>query len=234
MSENENESRDKLLREFAKFAVKASSSVAVGVLASFASMLISIRSIVTETDFRWYHWAFFGFLGLLLLFELLSSLFRSSVFSVSIRMVALNVTVWRFATYQRKNRIATADLALSITYLNHLKQGHIGVKSALLLSVVTFSIAAHYLGIDSLRGIALLPLIPLALLTFQELVVEHRIRNGLFGDNPVEAKAMINFMIQNAEDIDFTDNNGKLRKALVPTVEKEGKSAGLVGSGAVA
>jgi len=66
---------------------------------------------------------------------------------------------------------------------------------------------------------------PFILLTFiilliiKEQLTEYRIRKGLFGTNRTETKALIEFIIKNSEDIDFTDSNGNLRRALLPETE---------------
>ncbi|MCW5206390.1 hypothetical protein VU08_05610, partial [Desulfobulbus sp. F5] len=39
---------------------------------------------------------------------------------------------------------------------------------------------------------------------------------GLFGTNRTEARELIDFIIKNSENLDFTDSNGNLRRALLP------------------
>lgn len=68
-------------------------------------------------------------------------------------------------------------------------------------------------------------LLPFALLVFltlliiKEQLLEYRIRKGIFGTNRTEAKALIEFLIKNSEDIDFTDSNGNIRRVLLPKAE---------------
>ena len=56
----------------------------------------------------------------------------------------------------------------------------------------------------------------LSLLIVKEVLIEYRIKKGIFGTNRTEARALIEFIIKNSEDIDFTDSNGNLRRALLP------------------
>ncbi len=54
------------------------------------------------------------------------------------------------------------------------------------------------------------------LLIARELLAEYRIRKGLFGTNRTEARELIDFIIKNSDNLDFTDSNGNLRRALLP------------------
>ncbi|MGB5684379.1 MAG: hypothetical protein WBM35_01105 [Candidatus Electrothrix sp.] len=122
--------------------------------------------------------------------------------------------------------LATKKMVLSITYLRHIK------RDSRKLKLTLFVITAIFFGIN--RGVpqvnlSFLPLILLAvisLLIVKELVLEYRIRKGLFGTNRTEARALIEFIIKNSDDIDFNDINGNLLHALLPkdkpaSVEKQ-------------
>ncbi|MGX9726058.1 MAG: hypothetical protein ACTFAK_01685 [Candidatus Electronema sp. VV] len=56
----------------------------------------------------------------------------------------------------------------------------------------------------------------LIILTVKELLTKYRIRKGLFGTNRAEARELIDFIIKNSDNLDFTDSNGNLRRALLP------------------
>ena len=54
------------------------------------------------------------------------------------------------------------------------------------------------------------------ILTIKEFFIEYRIQTGLFGTNRTEARELIDFIIKNSDNLDFTDSNGNLRRALLP------------------
>ena len=61
----------------------------------------------------------------------------------------------------------------------------------------------------------------LGLLFLKEALLEYRIRNGYFGTNRSEARELIEFLVKNSDDIDFTDGSGKLRRALEPENQRQ-------------
>ena len=115
--------------------------------------------------------------------------------------------------------VTTKELVLSLTYLRHLKRDNQRLK------LILFICAGFFFGLSwkfpemnlSVIGLMLLGLI--SLLIAKELLVEYRIRKGLFGTNSTEARTLIEFIIKHSEDIDFTDSNGNLRRALLPEAE---------------
>jgi hypothetical protein len=50
----------------------------------------------------------------------------------------------------------------------------------------------------------------------KEFLLTYRIQKGLFGTNRTEARELIDFIIKNSDNLDFTDSNGNLRRALLP------------------
>jgi hypothetical protein len=56
-------------------------------------------------------------------------------------------------------------------------------------------------------------------LVAKELLLLYRIEKGLFGTNEHEARALIDFITRNADKIDFTGGDGKLRKVLLPEAQ---------------
>ncbi len=118
-------------------------------------------------------------------------------------------------------KLTTQDVALSLTYLGHLKRSYWSLKLILSLCV------GFFFGLSWIfpqMNLSFLPVILFSfiiLLIFKEQLLEYRIRNGLFGTNRTEAKALIEFIIKNSEDIDFTDSNGNLRRALLPEAETD-------------
>ena len=53
-------------------------------------------------------------------------------------------------------------------------------------------------------------------LYIKEQLLEYRISKGLFGTNYTEARELIDFIIKNSDNLDLTDSNGNLRRALLP------------------
>jgi len=198
------------------------------IFSSFAAIVVMFKSSVLG----WHLWIVIGFGAAFLLLEIVTTWFISSTVStVYLRSAVLHITVRKISKYRLRGNAAVENIALSITYLNHLKADHISLKMALLLATVIFVAIGRYLELETVSSISLVPLIPLALIMVQEIVVEYRIRNGLFGSNAQEAKAMIEFMVRNAEDIDFTDGNGKLREVLMPSAKNIAETTGFVDQG---
>lgn len=122
--------------------------------------------------------------------------------------------------YLYKNASEKAkEIALSLTYLRYLKGTNWKLKLTLLVCTgIFFALNWKFPQINlSIIPLVLLGLI--GLLIAKELLMEYRIRKGLFGTNRTEAKALIEFIIKNSKNIDFNDSNGNLRRALLPKAE---------------
>ena len=98
--------------------------------------------------------------------------------------------------------------------LEHLKRQHSTTKLALLASAAALGGLSYKF--PNLIGPALISLLFWNLIEIKEQLVEYRIRKGLFGTNKTEARELINFIVENSSDIDFTDSDGKLRRVLLP------------------
>lgn len=111
--------------------------------------------------------------------------------------------------------VAVKEIAISLTYLFNLKEKNYLTK----ISLVFFAVALALLDYYSqwvLLNYSIICIVTLALIIIKELIVEFRIKKGWFGTNKIEAKALIEFLISNSDDIDFTDGNGKLKRVLFP------------------
>jgi lysylphosphatidylglycerol synthetase-like protein (DUF2156 family) len=64
--------------------------------------------------------------------------------------------------------------------------------------------------------VSLLPLFLVLILQFRSKVINSRIKAGVFGTNATEVKELINFMLSNYENIDFTDGSGNIKKSFLP------------------
>lgn len=131
-----------------------------------------------------------------------------------------------------KTRPAAAkEFALSLTYLRHLKRRYSTPKLALLGSAAAFGVVSPIF--PDLVKLALVSLLFWILIKAKELLVAYRIQKGLFGTNRTEARDLINFIVENSSDIDFTDSGGKLRRALLPEESKARDPAPGTGHGGV-
>ncbi len=122
------------------------------------------------------------------------------------RMRRLNIAV----------RSRAREIAISLTYLNHIRRESASTKVA--LAVVGTLCATTHLRYQDLMllPIAVACIVMLSLILLKEMVVEYRVRNGYFGTTRSEVKDLLTFMIANSNDIDFHDDNGALRKVLLP------------------
>ncbi|CAK8719089.1 hypothetical protein GKODMF_10655 [Candidatus Electrothrix gigas] len=140
---------------------------------------------------------------------LLGSLSISLLFAYKVKNVSASI----------KDSINTQDIALPLIYLRHFKRENWKLKLILFLCTgIFFGLSWKYSQIN----LSILPFLLLALLSLsivKERLVEYRIRKGFFGTNRTEAKALIEFIIKNSEDIDFTDSNGNIRRVLLPKAE---------------
>lgn len=88
------------------------------------------------------------------------------------------------------------------------------------MSLVFFGVALgllnYYYPQWDLLKFSIICIVTLGLIILKESIVEFRIKKGWFGTNKIEAKALIDFLVNNSDDIDFTDGNGKLKRTLFP------------------
>jgi hypothetical protein len=106
--------------------------------------------------------------------------------------------------------------SLSIKYIQQLTAGSRNVKFALVITIVIFFAVDFGFQQNISYFLLFILLCFLGLLIAREHVLEYRIRKGLFGTNRTEARELIDFIIKNSDNLDFTDSNGNLRRALLP------------------
>jgi hypothetical protein len=124
------------------------------------------------------------------------------------------VTIGRLRAAGREG--AAKEMAVSVSYLDSVKSRNLSAKVGLMLCSVTLLFVAFRFPELELIDLALVTSAVLGLLFLKEAVLEYRIRNGSFGTTHTEARELIEFLVKNSEDIDFTDGGGKLRKVLMP------------------
>jgi hypothetical protein len=104
---------------------------------------------------------------------------------------------------------------LSIEYIHFLIAKSKKNKSIILISICILFVVNFIYQIVLLHAIFILSFL-LLFISAKEKLIEYRIRKGLFGTNRTEARELIDFIIKNSDNLDFTDSNGNLRRALLP------------------
>ena len=119
-----------------------------------------------------------------------------------------------FFKRSKKNKID--NIAISLTYINFIKKNNLSI--AMVTSVCILCIFSLREMLHQSRYIYIFTVIVVFNLFLIEkiIITEYRIRKGLFGTNRTEARELIDFIIKNSDNLDFTDSNGNLRRALLP------------------
>lgn len=178
-----------------------------------------------------------------------TSVLARNVVIVSLSVVGISVTYYFAYAYYLKERElgriykrllaiteklrteSRAERAISVIFYKKTAASDVRVRILLIVSAVAFYFLSTFGPSSGLAASPLLflltPLGLLALLEIRAANLRYRILHGLFGTNEYEARELINFILHNSDKIDFTDGDGKLRKALLP--EKDETAA--VGDG---
>ena len=125
-------------------------------------------------------------------------------------------------------RNAVEEVALSVTYVNRVLIRDSTLAWFLIAVSACYWVASIFLHWLQ-TALLLFPVLVIVLLIARSVLLQYRIKNGLFGTSEHEAREIIGFILNNSNTIDFTDGDGKLRKALLPEVEAEGITAGVRG-----
>jgi hypothetical protein len=133
------------------------------------------------------------------------------------------------------SRSEIRDLTLSLAYLRDLKRRSLRVRMILLMGILVFMVKAGVLNVHAplemkAASVVFIFAACLGLTLMMELVVEVRILMGWFGTTEWEARELLRFLIRNAADIDFFDDDGKRRRVLLPE-GPEGRQSVSVGVG---
>lgn len=107
--------------------------------------------------------------------------------------------------------------AISMVYLSYVKSRYIKIVFSMLFMALIIEFAFILLDINlslhffnlSLVGLSIVLMFRLKLLTL-------RVVNGVFGTHYKEAKELLLFIIRNSDEVDFTDDNGKPKRTLLP------------------
>uniref|UniRef100_UPI004057006B hypothetical protein n=1 Tax=Candidatus Electronema sp. TaxID=2698783 RepID=UPI004057006B len=117
-------------------------------------------------------------------------------------------------------KIKAKDISFSLKYISALKTNN---KLLIFVTLWCTAFLFYFKEIryrlhmtDNLTDVTFIVLGFNLLLIARELLAEYRIRKGLFGTNRTEARELIDFIIKNSDNLDFTDSNGNLRRALLP------------------
>lgn len=114
-----------------------------------------------------------------------------------------------------KSQPSTERRALSYRYLDHVKRKYFIPKFALL--AVTVAGVAGWMFLQDVRPlkVAAVAFACFLLLTIREAVIGFRVVSGYFGSTESEVRDFVKFITTHRGDIDFTDQGGKRRPALV-------------------
>ncbi len=199
-----------------------------------ALSIVGSLAVLWDTALQWMNWVLIAVAATTVIINIYVSqavLRRNkNLFSLVVSST-VNLTIQRIVKSRKKDNLFAEELALSMTYFNHLKNGHASLKMALLLCSIALTSLGYFYSLDEVIRISLTPLLILALLIIKEVIIEYRIRNGLFGNNAHEAKDIIEFLVRNAQDIDFTDGKGKLRQVLIASSQGAADGSGFAGIG---
>ncbi|MGR0482248.1 MAG: hypothetical protein ACTFAL_12820 [Candidatus Electronema sp. V4] len=113
---------------------------------------------------------------------------------------------------------------ISSIYMQEIKNKFYSTEKFILIIVGYFLFNYFFIPVNSditlILSNFIYPSIPFLILflilTAKEFLIEYRNRKGLFGTNRTEARELIDFIIKNSDNLDFTDSNGNLRRALLP------------------
>lgn len=124
-----------------------------------------------------------------------------------------------------------ASATISSSYLAHYQRQNRSTKLTLGGLTLLF-VAIALLGLAATLPAAALAMAFLAAVMLKEQIVRYRINHGMFGNSASEACALIRFVVDHADSIDFTDGDGKRR----PVFERPARSSAHVTSptGAIA
>lgn len=232
MSEDDNEPRG-LLETMARAISPLVHHAVISILAALVGLLAPLLYILFGESYDFPIGILIGIVVAYFGLNVLTDRVTRTFLDVEISVLNLTVRLMRLTIAERT--VAAREMALSLTYLGKLKQRHSTIKLALLACAGTLAILSFKFPTLDLLDLATVAIATLGLLALKEAVVEYRIRSGLFGTTRSEARELIDFIVKNSDDIDFTDSNGNLRKALLPEdVAKRNEPTGqLLPGGAV-
>jgi len=212
----DDEDSDGLLSALARLLARVVGHAEVAMIVAGVSTLVSGAQIFGETS-KWLVAA----AGLVALAYWALTLFSNRFTSLSIRISILGAQM-ALKTLSAAGRTGAArEVAISISYLESVKKRTLRAKIGLLLcSVLLLSTSFAFPGLELLDAAATSSGV-LGLLFLRDALLEYRIRNGFFGTSRSEAKDLVEYLVSNSEDIDFTDGSGKLRRALEPEKQRQ-------------
>lgn len=144
----------------------------------------------------------------------LKSSFRLNVsyfitFLIFVRIVAVRIYGEKYSEKEKFDKNDTLSLAFFAK-----KKMHSVPKFLFVCFVLCSMILSFLQRVTIIMPVLLFLFVVLVLIKDQ--LIEFRIKKGLFGTNRTEARELIDFIIKNSDNLDFTDSNGNLRRALLP------------------
>ncbi|WP_153065880.1 hypothetical protein [Xanthomonas campestris] len=122
--------------------------------------------------------------------------------------------------------------AITVAYVAHVKGKSRLMKAALAtLMIATFFMQYWTPGIRAAEATAMC-LVAFLLIVAHEYILEYRVKNGYFGNTASEAKKLVEYVIKNADSINFDDNDGSPRRTFEPEKEASGQEVIFPGTAA--
>ncbi|OCY31908.1 hypothetical protein BFR75_08585 [Acinetobacter pittii] len=186
-----------------------------------SSLLLAIILFIfidkLNVNLKYFSVVLLSYLGVVTIFV---TIFENYFFKIMKKQILLFVSINNDLNKLLKlsvNKKATVkEIAISLTYLFYVKKKNNLTKIILILCGLTLGLLNTYYSEWHLLKFSIICITTWGLIILKEAIVEFRIRKGWFGTNKFEAKALIDFLIKNSDDIDFTDGNGKLKRTLFP------------------
>lgn len=211
-----SEEREELIKLF----LRVSNTVTFKLLL-IISLLITIISFVFVSNVNDYFKYISIYGGISSIFLVIGFIFSEKYFIKLLKFQMLTLEsiekdLSKLLERSENKKVAVKEIAISLTYLFNLKKENYKTKIYLVFSAVILVLLNYYYPHWDLLNFSIICIVVLGLIIIKESIVEFRIRKGWFGTNKIEAKALIDFLINNSDDIDFTDGNGKLKRTLFP------------------
>lgn len=192
------------------------------------ALIIRLRWGFVITSFLYASYIYFGFLALLFSIAICTILFFigyseaekeddkwNKIIDKTNELIRTILRKEIFITNDLPTEIKRENRCISLVFFSLNKKNNQKIKFFSLFFTIILMIAQYVFCVSNYK-IFFLVLIFLISLVLREQLLEYRIRKGLFGTNRTEARELIDFIIKNSDNLDFTDSNGNLRRALLP------------------
>lgn len=126
-----------------------------------------------------------------------------------------------FKRYRNESKKEYPKLSILSIYRNISSQKLFLTQISVGISIVIYVLVSNLLNLNISLYIVLIPFSYVILVTFYEYLVSYRIKRGFYLTNEWETRNLVDFILSNANSIDFNDPGGK-RKQILSNQEIEG------------